>query len=83
MDTNHLTFRTNSKKYLALIILIWVIIQLTISLPDSLLNDWMSWRQADTQNIARNFYKNGESIFHPQINWGGNGPGYVENEFQL
>lgn len=83
MDTNYLTFRTNSKKYLALIIFIWVIIQLTISLPDSLLNDWMSWRQADTQNIARNFYKNGESIFYPRINWGGNGPGYVENEFQL
>jgi len=43
----------------------------------------MSWRQADTQNIARNFYKNSTSIFYPQINWGGNGPGYVENEFQL
>lgn len=65
------------------IIFIWVVIQLSISLPESILNDWMSWRQADTQNIARNFYKNGESIFYPQINWGGNGPGYVENEFQL
>ncbi len=68
---------------LGLIIFVWVIIQLTVSLPESILDDWMSWRQADTQNIARNFYKNGESIFYPQINWGGNGPGYVENEFQL
>ncbi|AFH50185.1 Dolichyl-phosphate-mannose-protein mannosyltransferase [Ignavibacterium album JCM 16511] len=72
-----------TKKSIAIIISIWVTIQLTISLPDSLLNDWMSWRQADTQNIARNFYKSGESIFYPQINWGGKGPGYVENEFQL
>lgn len=65
------------------IIFVWVVIQLIISLPDSILYDWMSWRQADTQNIARNFYKNGENILYPQINWGGNGPGYVENEFQL
>ncbi|MEP0859810.1 MAG: glycosyltransferase family 39 protein [Ignavibacterium sp.] len=70
-------------KLLAIILSLWVIIQLTISLPNSILDDWMSWRQADTQNIARNFYKNGESIFYPQINWGGSGPGYVENEFQL
>uniref|UniRef100_A0A7V3E6N1 Glycosyltransferase RgtA/B/C/D-like domain-containing protein n=1 Tax=Ignavibacterium album TaxID=591197 RepID=A0A7V3E6N1_9BACT len=75
--------RERKKILPGLIIFIWVIIQLTISLPESILDDWMSWRQADTQNIARNFYKNGESIFYPQINWGGNGPGYVENEFQL
>ncbi|WP_337873193.1 glycosyltransferase family 39 protein [Ignavibacterium sp.] len=74
---------TKPTKLLAIIISVWVIIQLTVSLPNSILDDWMSWRQADTQNIARNFYKNGESIFYPQINWGGNGPGYVENEFQL
>lgn len=82
-DISHIFFSINSKKSFTLIIFIWVVIQLTISLPDSLLNDWMSWRQADTQNIARNYYKNGESIFYPQINWGGKGPGYVENEFQL
>lgn len=58
-------------------------VQLFVSMPGSILDDWMSWRQADTQNIARNFYKYGESILYPQINWGGDGPGYVENEFQL
>ncbi|MEI6126392.1 MAG: glycosyltransferase family 39 protein [Pseudomonadota bacterium] len=51
--------------------------------PESIVNDWMGWRQADTQTIARNFLHNGGNILYPQINWGGNGPGYVESEFQL
>jgi len=42
-----------------------------------------SWREADVSAIARNFYVNGTDIFHPQIGYGGNGPGYVESEFQL
>ncbi len=42
-----------------------------------------SWRQADTMTIAINFYKNGYNILYPQINWGGNTPGYVETEFPL
>ncbi len=83
MTNDKAAVSVTTKKILALVILLWIIIQLLISLPDSILDDWMSWRQADTQNIARNFYKYDESIFYPQINWGGNGPGYVENEFQL
>jgi 4-amino-4-deoxy-L-arabinose transferase-like glycosyltransferase len=44
-----------------------------------------SWRQADTASIAHNFYRDGGNfnILYPQINWGGNVPGYVEAEFQL
>jgi hypothetical protein len=42
-----------------------------------------SWREADVATIAKNFYINGTDIFHPQIAYGGNGPGYVESEFQL
>lgn len=42
-----------------------------------------SWRQADTASIAYHFYVNGYHILYPQIFWGGNGPGYVETEFQL
>ncbi|MFC4943312.1 ArnT family glycosyltransferase [Pseudonocardia sp. GCM10023141] len=41
------------------------------------------WRPADTATIARNFYRGGMNLFFPQINWGGNGPGYVEAELQL
>jgi 4-amino-4-deoxy-L-arabinose transferase-like glycosyltransferase len=33
--------------------------------------------------IARNFYEGGFSLFFPQINWGGSGPGYVGTEFPL
>jgi 4-amino-4-deoxy-L-arabinose transferase-like glycosyltransferase len=42
-----------------------------------------AWRQADTASIAYHFYLNCFKILYPQIFWGGNGPGYVETEFQL
>lgn len=42
-----------------------------------------AWRQADTASIAHHFFVNGYKILYPQIYWGGNGPGYVEAEFQL
>ena len=65
------------------ILLIWAIIQINFAIPNSILDDWMSWRQADTQTIAINFLNPNSNILFPQINWGGNGPGYVEAEFQL
>jgi 4-amino-4-deoxy-L-arabinose transferase-like glycosyltransferase len=40
------------------------------------------WRQAETQSIALNFLVE-PNVFFPRINWGGDGPGYVESEFQL
>jgi 4-amino-4-deoxy-L-arabinose transferase-like glycosyltransferase len=42
-----------------------------------------SWRQSDTAAMARNFYENGFNFAYPQIDWGGNSPGYVETEFPL
>jgi 4-amino-4-deoxy-L-arabinose transferase-like glycosyltransferase len=42
-----------------------------------------AWRQADTMTIARNFYENGFNILLPQVDWGGNTPGYVETEFPI
>ncbi|MBI3765245.1 MAG: glycosyltransferase family 39 protein [Ignavibacteriales bacterium] len=44
---------------------------------------WHAWRQADTAAIARNFYDNGFDLFHPQINHGGDTPGYVDVEFPV
>jgi hypothetical protein len=41
------------------------------------------WRPADTQTIARHLAEPGSSILYPRIDWGGDGPGYVEAEFQL
>ncbi len=55
-------------------ILVWYEVR-----PESLQN----WRMADTQTIARHFTEPGASIFRPRIDWGGDGPGYVEAEFQL
>lgn len=66
-----------------MVILLWMILQISFAIPGSIVNDWMGWRQADTQTIARNFLKPGSNIFYPQINWGGTGPGFVESEFQL
>ena len=39
------------------------------------------WRQADTAAMARNFHENGYDFLHPQVDWGGAGPGTVESEF--
>ncbi|MBM2840277.1 MAG: 2 protein [Bacteroidetes bacterium] len=43
----------------------------------------LEWRPTDLAAIALNFYRNGFDFLHPQILWGGNGPGYVEMEFPL
>ena len=45
--------------------------------------DAWSWRQADVAMIAENFYRHGFRLLYPQINWAGNGPGYVGTEFPL
>ena len=73
----------NSKILPVVFICLWALAQYFFARPESIVNDWMGWRQADTQTIARNFLHNGGTILYPQINWGGNGPGYVESEFQL
>jgi 4-amino-4-deoxy-L-arabinose transferase-like glycosyltransferase len=41
------------------------------------------WHAADYGSIARNYYENGFRFLYPQIDWGGDGPGYVEMEFPL
>jgi hypothetical protein len=45
--------------------------------------DYHSWRQADTAAIARNYTQNGYRFLFPQVDWGGQTPGYVESEFPL
>jgi hypothetical protein len=65
------------------IVLAWSVIQFYFARPESIVDDWNGWRQAETQTSARNFLRPHSNIFFPQINWGGDGPGYVETEFQL
>ena len=43
----------------------------------------LAWRPTDLASIALNYYRNGLHFFYPQVNWGGNGPGYVEMEFPI
>jgi hypothetical protein len=43
----------------------------------------LEWRPTDLAAIALNYYRHGFDFLHPQILWGGNGPGYVETEFPL
>ncbi|MBK9384307.1 MAG: glycosyltransferase family 39 protein [Planctomycetes bacterium] len=42
-----------------------------------------SWRECDTQAIARNFLVDGFDPLHPRVDWRGTTPGYVECEFPL
>jgi dolichyl-phosphate-mannose-protein mannosyltransferase len=46
-------------------------------------DDWNGWRQADTQAIARNFAFVDANPLTPRVDWGGDGPGFVESELQL
>jgi hypothetical protein len=61
----------------------WALTVWCVLRPSEVLLDWHSVRQADTQTIAINLTNSGASLFWPQVNWGGNGPGYVETELQL
>ena len=45
-------------------------------------DNW-SWRQSDVAAIARNYLRNGFHFAYPQIDWAGDGPGYVGTEFPL
>lgn len=41
------------------------------------------YRQYETAALARNFYEGGMNLLYPQVDWGGDTPGYVESEFPL
>src|SRR3984893_10842515 len=55
--------------------------QLAVLAPKDVLI--LEWRPTDLVAIALNYYRHGFDFLHPQILWGGNGPGYVEMEFPL
>ena len=68
----NLVKKFSAQKVLYIVIFLWALLQLSFALPDNIVNDWLGWRQADTQTIASNFMQPGSNIFYPQINWGGN-----------
>jgi hypothetical protein len=65
------------------VLAVWCAYLWTTSRPGEIASDWHGWRQTDTQTIALNFTRPDTSILWPQINWGEDGPGYVETELQL
>lgn len=64
-------------------IALWLGLQWYVRRPDAIVEDFTGWRSADTQTIARNFWRDRIDLAHPRIAWGGDGPGYVEAELQL
>lgn len=65
------------------LVLVWAAVQWNWGRPAEIAADWHAWRQCDTQAIARNLLEPGASLFWPRIDWGGDGPGYVESELQV
>ena len=49
---------------------------------DQPFTDEYSWRESSTAMMAKNFYRGGNGIFYPELDWGGPGPNYQGREFQ-
>jgi 4-amino-4-deoxy-L-arabinose transferase-like glycosyltransferase len=73
-------FRFNPKYHLPVLLLIALIARLAVFHLDEVI---FSWRSTDMASIAINYCRNGFDFMMPQVQWGGNGPGYVETEFPL
>ena len=64
------------------LLVVWAACQFWMR-PPSVVTDWMGWRQADTMAMAKNFYERPSGLLWPRIDWGGDGPGFVESELAL
>lgn len=73
----------NQFKWVFFLLVVGVVLRLPLAFAPLTYSETDDWRQADTASIARHFERNGFNLLYPQIYWGGDGPGYVETEFQL
>jgi hypothetical protein len=62
---------------------VWCGAELALRRTAAITDDHHGWRQADTQAIARNLAFEEFAPLYPRIDWRGDGPGYVETEWQL
>jgi len=62
------------------VIACWLLAQAVLLPPTAVSGHW---RQAETQSMALNLAHRGFEPLMPRINWGGDGPGYVEAELPL
>jgi dolichyl-phosphate-mannose-protein mannosyltransferase len=67
----------------AVVLILWLAIQVIAVRPAAIATDWNGWRQADTQSIALTFAEQGIDPLHPRVAWGGDGSGLVEAEVQI
>ena len=73
---------TNKQKQALYIVLTLIFLVRLISISNPPL-DYSSWRQVDTDSIARNFVEYRFNIFYPQLNYDGPMPNYAQLELQI
>lgn len=69
----------NGRRWLVVVLLVWALATWFV-VPHGI---GYSWRECDTQAIARNFLVDGFDPLHPRVDWRGTTAGYVECEFPL
>src|SRR5436309_1254638 len=67
-----------------LVIALWILaVAARLILINQPYVDHWSWRQSDVAAIARNFSEGGFRFAYPQVDWAGDGTGYVGTEFPI
>lgn len=69
-----------ARRALWIVTAVWVVLQVALAQPATIATHW---RQAETQSMALNLAHRHFNPLMPQINWGGDGPGYVEAELPV
>lgn len=71
----------DKRRYLIIAVFIFILLLRLYKITNQPL-DYSSWRQSDTDSIARNFVEYKFNILYPQLNYDGAMPNYVQLEFQ-
>lgn len=71
----------NKRNYLIIAVFVFIFCLRLYKITNPPL-DYSSWRQCDTDSIARNFVEYKFNILYPQLNYDGPMPNYVQLEFQ-
>lgn len=74
--------RDDKRKFLLYFIFVLLLVVRLVKITNPPL-DYSSWRQVDTDSIARNFIEYRFNIFYPQLNYDGPMPNYVQLELQI
>lgn len=72
----------DKSRYLVIVVFVIIFLMRLYKISNPPL-DYSSWRQTDTDSIARNFADYNFNIFCPQLNYDGPMPNYVQLEFQV